>query len=108
MKREIRTAIVVPATLRDAFVVLLTSAPNIELIASVTHVETLLAEIGEDSPEVILIYLPENADNLEKCSRALEQIEWLKKAWAKTGYIVIVKDTYMLQEVKGLGVDTIF
>ena len=101
-------ALIAPDKLLEAFAVVLHSAENMELIASATEFDALQAELNENIPDVILVYLAEQSAQPGKPSREYEQIEQLKEIWPDAACITIVKDPQSAYIVKELGADMVF
>jgi DNA-binding NarL/FixJ family response regulator len=101
-----RVAIVAPDPLREAFAVVLQSASFIEMIASAINIETLKADMGDEIPDVILMYLAESSTHLKNtCDYG--KIERIKEIWFDTACITITKDPNARQRIQALGADVV-
>ena len=108
MTHKNRVALVAPETLREAFSVVLRSAPDVELIATAADMETLGEELDQVVPDAVLLYLTHQAAQFKKGAGGLDQIRRLKQMWPETSCITIVKDPHTNQEAKALGADVVF
>jgi DNA-binding NarL/FixJ family response regulator len=101
MPRQVTLAIVVarPGPLRSSLQTLMTTMPQIEILAETSDPSALLRMGAGIQPDVVLLdaSLPE-----EQVWAALRQI---KEEWRHTRSIVLVEDSQQEQEIEAAGAD---
>lgn len=97
-------AVIAPKQLAGAFSVLIHSAPNLDLLASAAGLDELRTILGENKPDVFLIYLVEES-GLKKDKPGYEIITRLKSLWPEGLCVAIVKYAPQLARVKECGAD---
>ena len=101
MSKRVTLALVVarPGPLRNSLLALMTTMPQIEILAETSDPSALLRMGTEIQPHVVLLDadLPE-----EQVCAALRQIN---KEWSQTRSIVLVKDSQQQQTVQAAGAD---
>ena len=101
MPRQVTLAIIVarPGPLRNSLQSLMTTMPQIEILAETSDPSALLRMGAGIQPDVVLLdaSLPE-----EQVWAALRQI---KEEWCRTRSIVLVEDSQQQQQVQAAGAD---
>ncbi len=101
MSKQVTLALIVarPGPLRNSLLALMTTMPQIEILAETSDPSALLRMGTEIQPHVVLLDadLPE-----EQVCAALRQIN---KEWSQTRSIVLVKDSQQQQTVQAAGAD---
>jgi DNA-binding NarL/FixJ family response regulator len=101
MSEQVTLALIVapPGPLRNSLQALLTTMPQIEILAETSDPSALLRMGAEIQPHVVLMDadLPE----VQVCA-ALDQI---KTEWSKTRSVVLVKDSEQQQVIETAGAD---
>ena len=101
MSKQVTLALIVarPGPLRNSLQALMTTMPQIEILAETSDPSALLRMGAEIQPHVILLdaSLPED----EVCA-ALRQI---KEEWSRTRSIVLAEDSQQQQKVQAAGAD---
>jgi DNA-binding NarL/FixJ family response regulator len=101
MPEQVTIAVVVarPGPLRHSLQTLMTTLPQIEILAETTDPSALLRMGVEIQPDIVLLdaSLPE-----EQVWAALRQ---MKEAWSRTRSIVLVEDSRQQQEAQAAGAD---
>ena len=101
MPKEVTLALIVakPGPLRNSLQALMTTMPQIEILAETSDPSTLLRMGAEMQPDVVLL----DADSPEEqVWAALRQI---KEEWSQTRSVVLVEDSQQQQEVLAAGAD---
>ena len=101
MPRRVTLALIVaqPGPLRDSLQALMTTIPQIEILAETTDPSVLLRMGAEIQPDVVLM----DADlPREQVWSALREI---KDKWSQTRTIVLVKDSQQQREAQAAGAD---
>ena len=101
MPRRVTLALIVaqPGPLRDSLQALMTTIPQIEILAEATAPSVLLRMGAEIQPDVVLM----DADLPgEQVWSALREI---KDKWSQTRSIVLVKDSQQQREAQAAGAD---
>ncbi len=101
MPKQVTLALIVarPGPLRNSFRALMTTMPQIEILAETTDPSTLLRMEGEIQPDVVLL---DGDRPEEQIWAALRQI---KEKWAQTRSIVLVEDSQRQQQAQAAGAD---
>ena len=97
-------AVISPEKMIGAFSVLIDSAPNQSLLASAASLDGLLIKLGEDKPDVVLIYVvSENGSGIG--NSIYEIIAQIKKIWPESLCVTIVKYMSQVDMAKEIGAD---
>ncbi|MFC2030916.1 response regulator [Chloroflexota bacterium] len=103
MSEQVTLALIVarPGPLRSSLQALMTTMPQIEILAETSDPSALLRMGDSIQPDVVLIdaSLPE-----EQVCAALGQI---KEEWSRTRSIVLVEDSQQQQKVQAAGADVV-
>jgi DNA-binding NarL/FixJ family response regulator len=103
MPKQVTLAVVVarPGPLRDSLQTLMTTMPEIEILAETTDPSALLRMGADIQPDIVLLdaSLPE-----EQVWGALRQI---KQAWSQTRSIVLVEDSRQQLKAQAAGADLV-
>ena len=101
MSKQVTLALIVarPGPLRNSLQALMTTMPQIEILAETSDPSALLRMGAEIQPHVVLLdaSLPE-----DQVWAALRQI---KEEWSRTRSIVLVKDSQQQQKAQAAGAD---
>jgi DNA-binding NarL/FixJ family response regulator len=101
MPEQVTLALIVarPGPLRNSLQSLMTTMPQIEILAEATDPSALLRMGAKIQPDIVLLDadLPE-----EQVRAALRQI---KEEWCHTRSIVLVEDSQQQQEIEAAGAD---
>jgi DNA-binding NarL/FixJ family response regulator len=104
MNSHRQIAVIAPERMLDAFSVLINSAPNIRLQASSNSLNELQKNLGENQPDVILVYLVQES-GLDNDRSALEIIRRIKSIWPDVLCVTILKYAAELEKAKEIGSD---
>ena len=101
MSTQVTLALIVarPGPLRNSLQALMTTMPQIEILAETSDPSALLRMGAEIQPDIVLLDadLPQ-----EQVCAALRQI---KEEWSQTRSIVLVEDSQQQQELQAAGAD---
>lgn len=97
-------AVIAPERMLSAFSVLIESAPNQSLLASSSSINELRTNLGENKPDVILVYLVHESGMGNEKS-AYEIISRIKNTWPDALCISILKYPSQLEKAKEIGSD---
>ena len=103
-----QVAVVAPTQLLGGFTVLLQSGPNVRLLAYASSLDALQANLHENRPDVVLIYLANGSDPSKSKTDPCEQIGQLKAIWPEARCIAIVEDPRQRESVQINGADIVF
>lgn len=103
-----KVAVVAPTQLLGGFTVLLQSGSNVRLLAYASSLETLQANLHENIPDVVLLYLSKGSRSSKSRSEPYEQIGQLKAIWPEARCIAIVEDQRQRERVQINGADIVF
>lgn len=105
MNSQAQIAIFAPQQLLNAFSVLVQSDSNLELIGLASNQETLIDQIGDRIPDVILMYLSQEAEGKPKEQSVFNLIAQLKSTWPKARCITIVRYASLNPKAMEMGAD---
>ena len=105
--RERKVIIIAPPKLREAFIVLLRSVPNMRILAAGTDVTTMLSPIDHEIPELVLIHVSCCGEDQREDQVSCHQVDLARAAWADAQHIVLVKDSRMQAEALANGADVV-
>ncbi len=97
-------AVIAPEQMQVAFAVLIKSAPELQLIASATGLEPLQAQLLEERPDAILIYLVPECES-SRGMAAYEKINQVRTCLQGIIRIVVVKYAFQQAEAVEMGAD---
>ena len=98
---------IAPPQLRDGFQVLVESTSGIQLLCYASTLESLLLETQQRTPNVILMYISEDENDI-RCGHApANSIGKIKEVWPHTVCIALVDDPDYEDKVRGMGADIV-
>lgn len=97
-------AVIAPERMQRVFSVLIDSAPDQNLLASSDNIDELRTILGENSPDVVLVYLVQEG-RLGNGKDSFEIIHRIKEIWPEALCVSILKYTSQLEKAKESGAD---
>ena len=100
-----KIAVVAPARLREAFIVLVQSASSVSCLASATGFDALLDNLQDEIPDVILLYVAKEASGVKRGPESSQQVAEIKGLWPDATCIALVEHPQQRETARAMGAD---
>ena len=102
-----QVAIIAPARILGALTILIRSAPNLDVLATDTSIDSLRSDLTHTKPEVFLLYLAKADKPIKSGGISYEDMQELTQTFPEIHYIVVIENSQCREMVQSLGVSSV-